>query len=86
MWDSAAENNLKVPSEVQIDTVGKNPLVTLKPAAVTKVNASDVFKTFRGNYFYSVRGSSLTNQQLDSLHVKCRFLCRKGLNFSNFSL
>lgn len=47
MWDSAAGNTLDVPSEIKIDTVGKNPLVTLKPAVETKVDASDVFKTFR---------------------------------------
>ncbi|KAL9970267.1 hypothetical protein ACROYT_G022615 [Oculina patagonica] len=45
MWDKAADN-LKVPSEVNIDTVGK---VILKPAAKAKVDASDVFKTFKGN-------------------------------------
>ena len=52
MWDKAAGNNLNVPDEVKIDIVGKNPLIKLEPAAKTKVDASDVFKTFKGNYFF----------------------------------
>ena len=52
MWDIAVlGNNLNVELNVNVDTVGANPLFTLKPGGQTKV-ASKVFKTFQGNYFF----------------------------------
>lgn len=44
IWN-AAGNNLKVPLELKVDTVGKNPLFKLEPAGQTKVD-SEVFTTF----------------------------------------
>ena len=49
MWDIAAlGNNLRVPFDVKVDTVGKNPLFKLEPTGKTKV-ASNVFQKFQGN-------------------------------------
>ncbi|KAJ7384385.1 Fibroblast growth factor receptor 1 [Desmophyllum pertusum] len=49
MWDIAPlRNNLRVPFDLKVDTVGKNPLFKLEPSGKTKVE-TDVFQKFQGN-------------------------------------
>lgn len=49
IWN-AAGNNLRVPSEITIDMVGKNPLFTVLGTGLGKIS-SQVFTLFEGNSF-----------------------------------
>jgi len=50
IWNAAAGDNLRVPSELTVDLAAKNPLFTVQGAGVHKVNSLE-FIRFKGNQF-----------------------------------
>ena len=51
IWNAAAGNNLRVPSELFVDLAGRNPLFTVNGAGVDKINTLE-FITFKGKIHF----------------------------------